>query len=654
MTGRLRISALRLVAVLVLALLAGAMLAVEGPQLPEDRAVSLANSDPALMDSLDPAEVEGSARYDAPTDTWRVVFTGRTSGETFGRAVVDDDSGNVEQARIVGGSAVGGSGGVDTTDGDSSGELTEDQATRISAANQDVRDELTGREYTTQAELSDGVWTVHFYIDGTRPIGGVPQDNGTKEAARVEVDADTWVVQTAYTGDAVGWNMARGVYGSYGKQANFWWVWGPMALVFVAAFLRNDRLLSLRNLDLAVLTAGFLVSHHFFRIGESQLAVFLWYPPLIYLFVRCLLMGFGVGERVGKTSNFPTWLLLVLAGLAGGFVLALNTDSRVIDVGYAGVVGGQLILDGGVPYGNMPDSVGTGDTYGPLNYLLYVPFILMFGFSGEWDFLPAAHALTSFAFVAGAFAMFFSGWKFSGVRAGAAMAFAWCAFPYTLYAANNNTNDIIVASAAAIGLVFASSPLGRGAAIAAGFAIKLYPIILGPLWLLASGFKRRSIVDFFVGGAAVLVMTFWVLFLGGNPIENARLFYERTLAFQGDRITPWTVYTQLPEVAFLQTPVTVLVGLIAVGVALFVTLVPRRRTIRRLAAFSAALVVGFQFTVNYWYFGYVVWFEPFVFVALLLATNEKTELDGDGLREEMSQAKGDERGDLHDGRASEG
>jgi hypothetical protein len=56
---------------------------------------------------------------------------------------------------------------------------------------------------------------------------------------------------------------------------------------------------------------------------------------------------------------------------------------------------------------------------------------------------------------------------------------------------------------------------------------------------------------------------------------------------------------------------------------------PRRRTVRRLAAFSAALVIGFQLTVNYWFYPYVTWFEPFVFLALLAATNEKTALDGD-------------------------
>ncbi len=229
-------------------------------------------------------------------------------------------------------------------------------------------------------------------------VGGRPTDRG-KEVATVGVDDSTWVLDYVHTGDQVGWLMARGEPGAYGKQANYWWVWGPLALAFALAFLRTDRLISLRNLDVVALL-GFLVSHGFFRAGIVYEAVLLWYPPLIYLLFRTLLMGFGYGERVEKTSNLPTWVLLSLAGLAAGLVLGLNMESRVIDVGYAGVVGADRILEGSIPYGDFPADVGTGDTYGPLNYLLYVPFVLMFGFSGSWDFLPAAHALTAFAFVA--------------------------------------------------------------------------------------------------------------------------------------------------------------------------------------------------------------------------------------------------------------
>jgi hypothetical protein len=380
----------------------------------------------------------------------------------------------------------------------------------------------------------------------------------------------------------------------------------------------------LRNLDVVALL-GFLVSHGFFRAGVVYEAVLLWYPPLVYLFLRTLLMGFGVGERVEKTSSLPTWLLFGLAGLAGGLVLGLNLDARVIDVGYAGVVGADLILNGTVPYGNMPEDVGTGDTYGPLNYLLYTPFVLIFGFSGEWDFLPAAHALTAFSFVAGSLALLFAGWRLAGPKGAAAMTFAWAAFPYTLYSANNNTNDIVVAAVSAIGLAAASSPIARGAGIAAGFAVKLYPIILGPLWMMHDGSKRRPIVDFVLGAVGVGLLTFWVLLIDGRPIEALRLFYERTIAFQGDRETPWTIFTQVPELGFLQQPLLAVVILLAFVVAVW----PRRRTMRRLAAFSAALVIGFQLTTNYWFYPYVTWFEPFVFISLLLATNEKTPLDAE-------------------------
>jgi hypothetical protein len=274
----------------------------------------------------------------------------------------------------------------------------------------------------------------------------------------------------------------------------------------------------------------------------------------------------------------------------------------------------------------MPEDVGTGDTYGPLNYLLYVPFVLIFGFSGEWDFLPAAHALTVFSFVAGALSLLFAGWKLGGPKGGAALVFAWTVFPYTLYSANNNTNDIVVAAVSAVGLAAASSPVARGASIAAGFAIKLYPLILGPLWMMHDGPKRRPITDFVLGGIGVILLSFWVLLLDGQPVEAIRLFYEKTIAFQGDRETPWTIFTQVPALRFLQQPLLAAVIFLAFVVAAW----PRRRTTRRLAAFSAALVIGFELTTNYWFYPYITWFEPFLFLSLLLATNEKTVLDAEG------------------------
>ncbi len=221
------------------------------------------------------------------------------------------------------------------------------------------------------------------------------------------------------------------------------------------------------------------------------------------------------------------------------------------------------------------------------------------------------------------------------------MVFAWAAFPYTIYATNNNTNDIIVAAIAAIGLAAATSPLGRGATIAAGFSVKLFPMILGPLWLAHDGWRRRPMVDYVLGGLGVLLVAFSVLLFPGQPIAAAKLFYESTLGFQGERVSPWTIYTQVPALAFLQRPLTAFTILLAVLVAFL----PRRRTVRRMAALSAAIVIAFQLTVNYWFYAYVTWFEPFVFVSLLLATNEKTPLDG----EHGASGVGDQGAEADDG-----
>ena len=610
----------RLLALATLVLGAALLLGVSDepsgePRLSPEQASQRASEAPELSSLMQDTGVEPTAAYQSGSGEWRVLLTDGSSGETLARATVSDENGRVVGREVL------------SQPDSEQPQLTEDEAIKLAESNPEIRQQLSeGGPYTSAATYEDGEWEVHFWADENA-------DGDREEVARAGIDDASWEFGYVYTGEQVGWQMARGEEGSYGKQANAWWVWGPMALLFALAFFRNDRVLSLRNLDILALL-GFLVSHGFFREGLATEAVLLWYPPLIYLLIRTLLMGFGVGERVEGTSNFPPWLLFALAAVASAVILGLNLDSRVIDVGYAGVVGADLILDGVIPYDNMPDDIGTGDTYGPLNYLLYVPFVLIFGFDGDWGYLPAAHALTNLSYVAGALGMLYAGWKLAGKKGAAAMVFAWSIFPYTLYSTNNNTNDIIVAAIAALGLAGASSGLARGASVVAGFAVKLFPLALGPLWLLHDGPRRRPVVDFILGAAAIGVASFWVLLLaGGGPLEGARLFVEKTLLFQGDRDTPWTIYSQVPWLAWLKTPLTAAVVLLGFVVAVF----PRRRTVRRLAAFSAALVIGFELTVNYWFYPYITWFEPFVFLALLLGTEHKSALDGEQPSEDISK-----------------
>lgn len=619
--------------VLVLLLLLPLLLCVvgftPGAQTDPDGARRAAHSVAEVDKLLSKPTVGTSANYDPESDSWLVVLAEETSRTQIAEVTVADDTQEVEKATVY---PVARTLTYPNT--------TRDQAIRLAAADPRVREELARHgPHTSGAEYEDSAWTVHFWVEESGATGGLPVEGSTrKEVARVGIDDKTWQLDDVWTGDQVGWRMIRGVEGAYGKQANYWYVWGSLALIFAAAFWRTDKLFSARNFDIVALL-GFLVSHGFFRAGVSYWSVLLWYPPLLYLLIRTLLMGFGIGERVEKTSNFPTSLLFGLGILESIFVLGLNLGSRVIDVGYAGIAGADRIINGTFPYGNMPEDIKTGDTYGPLNYLLYVPFNWLFGWSGEWDYLPAAHALTAFVFIAGALALLVAGWKYAGSRGAAVLLFAWAVFPYTLYSTNNNSNDVIVAAVAAIGLATATSPLARGASVAAGFAIKLFPLILAPLWMFHDGLRKRNhLIDFALGGMGVFLLTFWVLALDGNPVGGFRIFLEKTILFQNHRETPWTIFTQVPQLAFLRLPLTAAVILLAFLVAL----VPRKRTIRRLAAFSAALIIAFELTVNYWFYTYVTWFEPFVFLALLLETNEKTALDGDG---EEGEKKPTEAGD---------
>ena len=56
----------------------------------------------------------------------------------------------------------------------------------------------------------------------------------------------------------------------------------------------------------------------------------------------------------------------------------------------------------------------------------------------------------------------------------------------------------------------------------------------------------------------------------------------------------------------------VLAGLLAVAAAF----VPRRRDLRQTAALGAGILIAVELTATHWFYLYVVWFVPFVLVAL--------------------------------------
>ena len=112
------------------------------------------------------------------------------------------------------------------------------------------------------------------------------------------------------------------------------------------------------------------------------------------------------------------------------------------------------------------------------------------------------------------------GRRFGGAALGATLAFAWAAFPFTLYVSNSNTNDTIMPAFLIWGFWLASSAWARGAAVALAGWTKFAALLLAPLWLsYRTGCVpplRRYAAAF--GGATVAA--FLVLLLEPDPVTR--------------------------------------------------------------------------------------------------------------------------------------
>ena len=467
-----------------------------------------------------------------------------------------------------------------------------------------------------------GVWQVSLFTPPAGQPFGTPHQI---EMLQLYVADPTDAVTQVWTGYQVAWTMARGYPGAFGRKINALYIWIPLCVVFLLPFIPWRRRPTLWHLDLLMLL-GFSVSLAFFNNANLGLSVPLVYPFMLYLLVRMVLLAFGRGRpREPLRVVIPTaWLAIALIFLIG-FRVGLNvTNSNVIDVGYAGVIGADKIVHGQKLYGFFPSDNPAGDTYGPINYLSYVPFREIFGWSGSWDSLPAAHAAAIAFDLLTLLGLMVLGWSLRGPTAGVALAYLWAAYPFTSFDLMSNSNDALVAMLIVASLVAIRFAALRGILGAFAGLTKFAPLGLAPLLWRGTGPwpSRRSLIIYAIAYPAAIAMAMLPVLLSGDW----HWFWKDSIAYQASRPAPfsiwglWGGYRQ-----GLHLPEHIVLG-IAVAIGLAAPILPRgERTMVEVAALGAAIIIALQMGITYWFYLYIIWFFPLVVLALVLAHPDARE-----------------------------
>jgi hypothetical protein len=491
---------------------------------------------------------------------------------------------------------------------------------RIAAASLAIKAELRRHPKAIPYEYTKGPgqWQVSWFSSGKHQV----------ELAQVYIDDATGAVTQVWSGFQVAWSMARGYSGAFGRRVNAWYVWVPLCMLFIAPFLPwrrtqariggpRRRAWSLLHLDLLALL-GLSVSLAFFNHGTIGISTPIIYPFMLYLLVRMLLLGFGRGRPREPLRLFVpvTWLAIGTIFLVG-FRVGLNVvNSNVIDVGYAGVIGADKLLHDKPLYGNWPKDNASGDTYGPVAYYAYVPFRAIFGWSGKWDpgdgwdSLPASHAAAILFDLLTLLGLYWLGRRVRGPTLGVVLAYAWAAYPCTLWTLASNTNDSLVSLLLVVSLLVITSAPARGVACALAGLTKFAPLALAPLLLRGVGPapRRRDVVKYVIAFALTVVVVMLPVLLH----DNLHAFWRDTISYQAGRSSPFSIWGLWGGLGVEQH----LVQGATVALAIAVMFVPRRRGVVEVAALGGAILIALQLGAGYWLYSYIVWFFPLVAVAV--------------------------------------
>lgn len=396
----------------------------------------------------------------------------------------------------------------------------------------------------------------------------------------------------------------------------------PWAACFVAGLLDWRRPWRVEQLDLLAL-AGFFPVAVLFSADIAVAGLWLAAVCLGWLFARMLGAAFGAWPMPElRPSVSSRWLgraivalLLVRIGSAAA--------GNILDVGQASSLGAWRVLHGLHLYGAVSWQGPGGlrvyrpDSYGPFAYYAYIPFAAVF---------PTAPAIIATLLPAACFDVLTLaglrrlGRRLGGRPLGQAFVFAYLLYPFPALSLMAETNDALIAALCVWTIVVATErPVARGLLMAAAALTKFLPALLALQFLGARRGRWRYALTLAVSLAAMLA---WPLITCGP----AR-FLDSTLGYQllqrGGGVQ-FSIWTYLPHAA-------IAVRLVLAAALVLLALSPMWRPVvqdaRQNAAFAAALLIGAQLLLGYWFYSYLTWFYPLLIIAII---NETQPRKGEG------------------------
>jgi hypothetical protein len=391
----------------------------------------------------------------------------------------------------------------------------------------------------------------------------------------------------------------------------------PWSACFVLGLLDWRRPWRVEHLDLLAL-AGFFPVAMLLSDDVSRAGLWLAVGCLGWLFSRMLGAALGTWPMPElhpsiSSRRLGTAILIPLAVRIG-----CVAEGNILDVGQASSLGAWRLLHGLRLYGAVSwqwpggSSIYRPDSYGPFAYYAYIPFAVVFPPAPTRPGMVLATLVPAVCFDALTLAGLHKlGRQLGGRPLAQAFVFAYVLYPFPALSLMAETNDALVAALCVWAIVAAERPVARGLLMAATALTKFLPGLLALQFLGVRRGRSRYALTLVASLAAMLA---WPLVTSG-PAQ----FLDSTFGYQllqrggGAQFSIWTY---LPLVAIVARPV---LAAALVLLALSPMARPATQDAREHAALAAALLIGAQLLLGYWFYSYLTWCYPLLVIAIIQA-----------------------------------